>query len=323
MKLLFNDLSLHGQFQSVRDFEESIRLVMEMRAIARRFGRELHCPINVVNAPCVVGDMPMQQAISFLGKDAQSALRAWLTREGPFMEDTRQHRSGDRLYCGDEEVTNTAVGEAAYCIRFHDEDHHLVSLSPSTWNFSPVPVVWRKSRGRSFPLDIENYWEREALQRALEDVAPPTPPMGEWPDMEEKARKQYAALTFSDDAFEPIRLYPFKESAAKRIIEILGVLHDLKRSFDAQGKLTDDGQDIYRKHFVGDKAWFSDSSDREKAQFRQELTFPNPLQRGERLFCPMHGKVKSDVPIRVHYHWNISADEPVYVMYVGSKITTR
>ena len=317
MELLFNDLSLHGQFHSARDFEESIGRVMEMRAVAHQVGLDVYCPRSVASSPRVVGDMPMQQAVQFLGKERQSALMAWLTR-GPFMEDIRQHRDGDRLVCGNEEVRNTAVGEAAYC-RFYDVDRRLVSLSPSPWNVSPVPVVWHKTRGRSFPVDVENYWELETLQRSLESAPAP---MRTWRDLEGIVRMRYTALTFSYDAFKPILHHPFVPGAAKKINQILGVLHELKHSFDAQGRLTNEGQELYDKHFTGE-ALISDSSDTDKARYRKELTFRNPLNPNEYLFCPMHGKVNTNVPIRVHYHWPIRADAPVYVVYVGTKIATK
>ena len=325
MELLFNDLSLHGQFHDPAEFSASIGRVMEMRKVAGLFGRDLHCPRIVADAPRVIRDMPMRQAVQYLDESARRELMFWLTREGPFMDDIRQHRGPeDSLDLGDKDevVTNTAVGEAAYC-RFKDVDCRLVSLSPSTWNFSPVQVVLRKSRGRSYPLDVENYWERAALQQALEDAAPPAPPMKNWPDLEKEARRQYTALTFGENAFKPIFSTPFSNGAAERILLILRVLHDLKHSFKQQGGLTSEGREIYNLHFFGDKALFSDSSDTEKAQFQQELTFPNPSRGGKPLPCTWHGKVKTP-QIRVHYHWrSISASEPVYVMYVGPKITKR
>lgn len=317
MELLFNDLSLHGQFHNARDFEESIGRVMEMREVAGRFGRELHCHRNMVNAQ-VTPELRMPQVVGALGADKGRALMGWLTKYGPFIEDIREHEGDDYLLAyGNADVTDTAVGEAAYR-RFYGIDRRLVSLAPSTWNFSPVPVDWHNGVSKS--VDIENYREREALQRGLESAPPP---MQTWRDLEEIVRTRYTALTFSDDAFEPIRPHPFVSSAADRIIQILGILYDLKHSFDAQGRLTNEGHELRRKHFVGDKALITDSSDTDKARYRKELTFRNPLNPNEDLFCTWHGKVKStNVPIRVHYHWPIRADAPVYVVYVGTKIAT-
>lgn len=316
MELLFNDLSLHGQFRSARDFEESIGRVMEMREIAGRFGRKLHCHRNLVNAQ-VTPELRMPQVVGGLAADKGRALMGWLTKHGPFLEDIREHGDDDYLTCRDEIVTEKAVGEAAYC-RFHDIDRGLVSLAPSLWETSPLHVTWHNGGSKS--VDVENYWERETLQR---DLASVSPPMGTWRDLERIVRTRYAALTFSDDAFEPIRRHPFVSSAAERIIQILGVLHDLKHSFDAQGRLTNEGHELYDKHFKGDKALITNSSPGDIAQFGKELTFRNPSNPNEYLFCPWHGKVKSTVPIRVHYHWPIRADAPVYVVYVGTKIATK
>lgn len=317
MELLFNDLSLHGQFRDPAEFRESIGRVMEMREVAGLFGREVHCPRSVAFASRVVGDMPMQQAVQYLDKSAISALMVWLTAHGPFLDVVRQHGPDDYFACGDEVVTDTAVGEAAYCL-FHGIDRRLVSLAPSSWAVSPLRVTWHTGDPKS--VDVENYRERAALQRALEDAAPP---MKTWRDLEEKARRQYTALTFGEDAFEPIYRHPFVSGAAEKILLVLSVLYDLKNSFDDQGRLTSEGKALYQNRFTGDKALFSDSSDTEKAQFRTELTFPHPSRAGEHLFCTWHGKVKSTVPIRVHYHWPISADEPVHVMYVGTKRTKK
>ena len=100
------------------------------------------------------------------------------------------------------------------------------------------------------------------------------------------------------------------------------VLHELKNCFDEDGERTPAGHSLYQKHFTGDKAWFSDSSVTEKRNFRTELTFPNPSLPGESLFCTWHGKVKTP-QLRIHFSWPIRATEPLYVVYVGPKLTKR
>jgi hypothetical protein len=79
---------------------------------------------------------------------------------------------------------------------------------------------------------------------------------------------------------------------------------------------------LYAAHFVGEKAWLTDSSDAEKRQFRSELTFPNPEKSGQHLFCSWHGKVKTP-QLRIHFSWPIAANTPLYIVYVGPKITKR
>jgi hypothetical protein len=96
----------------------------------------------------------------------------------------------------------------------------------------------------------------------------------------------------------------------------------LKGCFDDQGHRNDEGHRLYANHFTGAKASFSDSSDSEKNDFRNELTFAHPEQPGETLFCAWHGKIKTP-QIRIHFSWPVRSEAPLYVVYVGPKITKR
>ena len=159
----------------------------------------------------------------------------------------------------------------------------------------------------------------KALTAAL-DAAPVS--LASWTNLETAARIRCPDLTFSPSCFEPLRGHPFGAGAAQALLSRLIVLHDLKNCFDERGQRTPEGHETYRKHFTGKKAWFSDSSDSEKADFRRDLTFPHPADAGETLFCTWHGKVKTP-QLRIHFSWPIHAAEPLYVVYVGPKITRR
>lgn len=86
--------------------------------------------------------------------------------------------------------------------------------------------------------------------------------------------------------------------------------------------------EIYRNFFTGKKggggrgALFSDSSDDEKIKFETEMRFKHPAEVNKTLFCPWHGKVQTP-PLRIHFSWPVRADDPLYVVYVGPKITKR
>ena len=69
-------------------------------------------------------------------------------------------------------VTDTAVGEAAYCL-FHGTPRSLVSVNPSCWMTSPLSVIWRdNAHARS--IDVPNYWDADELKAALDGaLAPP------------------------------------------------------------------------------------------------------------------------------------------------------
>lgn len=317
MDLLFNELSFHGQFADVATFRVAIGRVMSMRDLARRrYGRELQCHRNVAQAQ-VTHDSLMPQAINGLNKDMRSALMQWLARSGPFWEDYRRHGEDDLLERKGEVVTNTAAGEAAYRL-FHGTECGLVSVDPSSWLFSPVSVELHESASvRS--VNVPNYWDVEGLAVALDAGAVS---LRSWTDLETVARKRCSDLTFSRSCFEPLRGHPFGAGAAQALLSRLVVLHDLKNAFDENGQRTAEGEEILRTHFAGTKSWFSDSSSAEKAAFRRELTFPHPARAGETLFCTWHGKVKTP-QLRIHFSWPVRVSEPLYVVYVGPKITKR
>ena len=317
MDLLFNDLSIQGQFPDVAAFRASIGRVMAMRELARRrHGQELQCHRNIAHAQ-VTHDSLMPQAIAGLNRDMRSALMQWLTRSGPFWEDCRRHGDDDWLECESQVVTDTAAGEAAYRL-FHGIECGLVSMDPSSWLFSPLSVEWHESESTR-RIDVPNYWDVESLTAAL-DAEPVS--LESWMDLETAARRRCPDLTFSPSCFEPLRGHPFGIGAARALLSRLTILHDLKNAFDEHGQRTAEGDKILQTHFAGAKAWFSDSSPTEKAAFRRDLTFPHPVNAGETLSCTWHGKVKTP-QLRIHFSWPVHMSEPLYVVYVGPKITKR
>lgn len=317
MELLVNDLSIHGQFSDLALFRLAIDRVMAIRQIALRFGRELYCHRNVANTQ-VTPSLAMSAAIQALGVNERRALMQWLTRQGPFWEDIRGHGPDDYLECKENVVTASAVGEAAYCC-VHGIERHLVSLIPSSWQFSPVPVTWIADSGTERTVEVVNHWDPVKVEAVLQ-TAPV--PLGSWKHLEKVATTRCLDLTFSLDSFEPLLGHPFVPGAAERVLVLLETLNRFKGCRDEHGHRTPEGQRFYQDHFTGDKAWFSDSSEQEKRVFQTELTFRHPGAEGEILFCPWHGKVKTP-QIRIHFSWPVPADQPLYVVYVGPKITKR
>ena len=317
MDLLVNDVSLHGQFADLTAFRESIRRVMQIREIARRHMHTLHCHRGLVNKQ-VTALETMPAAVKALPREEQRAVMAWLSQYGPFWDDDREHDGEDWYECGGEIVTDTAVGEAAHCV-LHGIDRRLVSLAPS--NFTSDPVSVERVLGdedRNF-VDVRNYWEPGAVETCF--AAAPAA-LASWAALRELALTRFEHLRFAENAFDPLRTQPFKQGVAERILARLDVLHRLKRCFDENGLRTAEGHDLYQQHFTGDKGWFSDESDASKSEFAADLTFPNPDIPSQTVFCSMHGKVKTP-QYRVHFSWPVTATSPVYVVYVGPKITKR
>lgn len=318
VELFTNDLSIHGQFYDVSTFDTALNRIMDIRRTAQRYGRELYCHRNFANVQ-VTPQMRLPQAIQNLAIDKRRSVMQWITRHGPFWEDERLHGEDDWLEWEGNVVTDTAVGETAYrCL--NSTETSLVSLIPSSWDFSPAVVKWRKSDEEAQAVEVVNYRNANALETALR-AAPAQ--IASWEMLADMARARCLQLAFSSDCFDPLQAYPFAHGAAQHILNRLDKLDQLKTCFDADGRRTAEGHRLYQRHFAGDRAWFSDSSATEKAQFKTQLTFRHPTTEGQSLFCPWHGKVNHHPLLRIHFSWPVTANEPLYVVYVGPKITQR
>lgn len=316
VELLANDLSIHGQFHDLGTFHAALNRVMVIRQTAQRYGRELYCPRKLVNVQ-VTREMLLPRAIQSLTRDERQSVMQWLTRGGPFWEDERLHGEDDLLKCNGEVVTDTAVGEAAYRSSNRTKTS-LVSLIPSSWDFSPAIVKWHKSDEEAQTVEVVNYRDAHAVKAALR-AAPAQ--ITSWEMLENVSRTRWTQLAFSTDCFNPLQGYPFVSKAAQDILSRLETLDQFKTCFDSEGNRTAEGHKLYQKHFTGDRGWFSPSSPTERSKFKTEMTFSHPDIPGKNLFCPWHGKVNYRPPLRIHLSWPVTATAPLYVVYIGPKLT--
>ena len=313
MDLLLNDLSLHGQLLDPITFKEAVSRIMSMRRTAIRSGFQLYSPKDILNRR-VTPSTSLNQALQRLPIDQKRSILQWLTRRGPFWEDLARHDFDLYMDYRGEIVTETAVGEAAYCLAI-GLNRALVSFAPSNWQLSPVYV--RVVTDTTTEVAVPNYWETPRMEAALQEVRLPT---DSWEQMERQSRREFQRLTFSAECFSNLSGQPFQPGVAARILARLRILNDLVGSVDAGGQRTPEGHRIYQEHFTGASAWFSDSSETEKRQFEKELTFIGP--DGNPLFCTWHGKLNNP-PYRIHFAGPVSHRVPLYIAYIGLKLTRR
>ena len=318
MNLLANDLSIHEQFRDISSFREAFAKLMMMRDVARRLGSDVQCHRGFGDLQPLPG-VPMRTVLHRFSKSERLSAMLWLTKGGSFWDDLRRHSSDDYLECRGRIVTDTSIGEAAYRA-LHGIECGLVSVTPSKWEFSPIEVVWhRDSDSDDEAATLENWCDAPALERGLGR----TPnPVRSWREIQNVSTSRFDRLTIAGDCFEPLAGIPFSRSAAERFLALLSILDRFARAFDSSGRRTVEGQRIYQDYFTGDRAWFSDSSDREKHAFQSKLTFPRPGRDKEGIFCTWHGKV-SHMTLRLHFSWPVQSGKPVYVVYAGPKITKQ
>ena len=316
MELLLNDLSLHKQFDDLHTFREAIQRVMLLRHLANGLGCQIYSHRGILNR-FVTPSTSLYHVLQELQIEQRRSILQWLTKHGPFWDEIDQH-SPDLLMCIDDEfVTETAVGEAAYC-KLVGIERPLVSFSPSTWENCPLTVKVDPDSESETDVTVNNYWQPPELEAALIEAEPP---VTSWAKLEAKSRTVFQRLDFSADCYNSLKGYPFAPGVADRMLVLLGVLDQLMGAVDSLGRRNTEGHRLYQDHFTGDKAWFSDSSDSEKRRFRKELTFPNPRGTGEQLFCTWHGKVRNHPPYRIHFAWPEGPGSLLSVVYIGVKLT--
>ena len=323
MDFMVNDLSVEGQYVAIDDFEWAIGRVMALRDLTRRFGVEMFCHRNLLQAK-VTSEMTMHGVVQKLNMNRRRAIMRWLTQHGPFWDDDRHHESNEYYECKKNVVTDTAVGEAAFCC-LNGIDRGLISFTPSSWEWSPITVNHILDDQNRKTVDILNFWDATDLEQFLE-ARPPT--MGSWDDLKKLAIARFASIFISENAFDSLKGHAFSRAAAERLLFLFNILNQFVQCFDEDGRRTSEGHEIYRKFFTGKGggggrgSLFSDSSDQEKRDFEKDMTFTHPENPEQTLFCPWHGKVQTP-PLRVHFSWPVRAHETLYVVYVGPKITKR
>lgn len=307
MDLLLNDLSIEGQFPDALSFCAALDRIVEMRNVARGFGSDLYCRQNIAG----IRINPSTSVRDALPREKKSAFMLWLDRRGPFWDDARKHHPDDWLMSGDDIVTDTAVGEAAYCSTL-GLDRRLVSLASSEWNYSPIVVTLTDT---ATDIKVDNYWELASLKTAL------LPSIKTCEQLEKVSKTIFPRLRFSEDSFSCLRRY-FVPAMVANIISRLEVLDDLMGDRDSTVDWR--SKPTFQNHFANPNDRFSDSSKSEKDDpgDRQKLSFEHPDGSGRTLFCPWHGKLwHQGYPYRIHFSWPLSAGEPLYVVYVGPKLT--
>lgn len=322
MDFILNDCSLHGQFATPTAFFEALRRVLELRSRLHRSGRVLRCPRKLLEAN-VGASGTLQQALnSTSDRNLHRVIMTWLANEGPFWDDEPLHSQDDYFDLKDDGtiVTETGLGEAAMSA-LKGLKRSLLSFDPSSWTHSPIEVDHVRNDSSRQTITLNNYWSLPELERHLQSTRPP---LTSWSALVQWAREECPLLTLTPDVIRWLDGHPFIRGAAERFQVLLSTLDTLRGSFGEDGSLNERGKEILKNHFTGEKAWFSDSSDGEKSAFRDELTFPNPGPNSTTptVFCPWHGKVKIE-QMRVHFTYPIRHDRPVYIVYIGPKLTKR
>lgn len=305
MEFVFNDLSFHGQFATAADAQAALRQLLSLRTLIAKHGLVLRSSQGLLERQLTVAATVRSVINAWRDPALRQSIIIWMTKDGPFWDRQRLHGPDDYFECRGQVVTEHGLAEAAMAASV-GQPRELISTSPSAWEETPLHVDWHETGAHPLAIQLWNSWKPDALSVRL---SLHQAPLASWADLLNWTRRTCEHLTLASNVIEPLARHPFHPGAVERLQVLLKVLDELKASIGADGKMSEGGMRLREEHFVGDKAWFTDSSDAEKVDFKSDLTFKHPGRTDDTLFCPWHGKVKID-QLRIHFSYPIKHDEP-------------
>jgi len=319
-RFLLNDVSLHGQFTSSSQVIAALRRVYEIRRELVKAAFSLEVAKTVSGRPATAGRTLRQVLFETGSRDLRALVLAWFDRDGPFWDTPPMHNPGEYFECLEEVVADSALAEAAMLLFMVDVDVvDTVSFTPSRFQADPLVVRWRERQGGDLEFRIRNHTETGPVRWRLAELEQPP---RSWPEMLLQLKRRCPLLLFSEDIVGQLGT-TFYPAVAERSRVLLSALNELVRARrDGDEKAFNQ---LHSSLTHGQRARFSDSSDRERsdAQFKRWMTFKHP-RRGDLIFCPWHAKIQAQ-QFRIHFEWPIPSDskEPLFVAYIGPKITRR
>ena len=316
MRWYLNDLSIRGQYANPAAFLNEVEDLMRLRRQVQALKDHLFCSRTLYNQP-VTRNADFRVAVqSAPDRNLTRLVLEWVTRSGPFLEEDRQPNQDDYFECAGTDVTDMGLGEAARRL-VANEVATSFSFGGGGFDYQSINICHGLPQAPIGAVFVPNIWDIAAL-RTQAIAAIPEP--ANWQQMLEQAQLRFDRLTLPSTAIAPLAREPFSAYVVERIFVLLGILQEFAASRNANGSYSARNHELIAKHFAGEKDLFTDESETNKRNFREELSFSDAENPGTKVFCPWHGKIKTP-QYRIHFEWPLDARPNVRIFYIGPKIT--
>lgn len=313
MRVFLNELALADAWTSAASVERPLRAILQARLTQPVLRNALYCARATPGVETPAG-VPLHLAAKQLPRDTRVQLYDWMSKHGPFIDDDRQDIDQDLFFFEDDEVTELGLGEAARRIRAKSRAAVLSPATGARSRFAPDPlaVVQGFADEPVARVAVPNHTEPESVVAVLRTLDPGA---ANWEAFLADCRQRFHRLHIGPHCDDTIGHFPYMPAAARRIVQLLDVLQRIKAEMNDAGGLSPAGVALRNDHFTGDRAWFSDESERRKQQ-PGRFTFPDPAG-GPAIVCFWHGKVAT-ADIRLYFDWPVeSASQRLRVTYIG------
>jgi hypothetical protein len=316
-----NDLSVQGQFAQPADFISELSALARIRIKSQHIRERLLCSRSFSQRFATAEKSCAAIITAFAAREEKHLILSWLTSRGPFLDDDRLADPDDYFEFEGHDVTDQGLGEATRRIKAASAAG-VFSFRNGSINFErdPLHVQHGLSEAPLGYIDVPNVWDIRTLQaRAVAALMP----VNSWHELINVCRMKYERLVIPDTVTESLVASTFYPYVAERTIELLRVLQEYMEDRGSDGAEGQGARKLRELHFVGEKAWFTDESDRNKQDFYAEMSFADPDNPGRKIFCSWHGKIKSP-QFRIHFEWPVPRGQKLLkVLYIGPKITKR
>ncbi len=321
MRWYINDASLQGQFVDREQFLVLLRRLLKARQQSERLRGGLRTTRGLPRQP-VSPSLDLRTAVQ-QSRDRTLLLLtlAWLDASGPFAEDDRTSEPDDYFECLSLDVTDGGLGEATR--RIKGEELAMTFSFPGgahDFGHSPLVVSHGLPEDRLGTYSVPNTWESDALAAS---VIHALPPITSWRALVEVARERCPRLIVPDAVFLRRELAgeAFSTVIAETALRQMGYLDAYMAAREPDGSDGPRAREIVEQYFTGDRAPFSGESDSNQRDFRDEMTFADPVVEGAYVFTHWHGKISHRF-FRMHFEWPVPSDRrKLKVLYIGPKIT--
>ncbi len=258
---------------------------------------------------CQIFGLNFQQAITkHCTKNIVSKVKRLIDRSSPALPEDGVLDDAATIFWSKNDISKTALGECAARIHIAEGNNICYSVISSTFTFSHIEVEIKETD--TINIKVPNLHGMQKLAKHLENefVA-----FTKWEDIFTKAQLFLKNICFEDYVLEELQSQPFLKNVADDIYTKLTELNEISKAH--QG----DFHELYQKYCTGKKAHFSGSSDDEKRDFEEELSF---MVDGKKTLCPFHGKVKNQ-QYRIHMVGTPQPETIARIVYIGPKLTRR
>lgn len=321
MEWHINDLSLNGQFENPQEFKSVLEPLLILRNRLPLLRELLYCS-RLFRERQVTAIHDLRNAVRATGdKNFINVALAWADRQGPFWDDTRQFNYNDYFEYQGKDVTEQGLGEASRR-KLTGTEAKTFSFPLEIFKTSPLTVQHGLREAPFSFIDIANQWTIDQLEA---DVLESCYSSDSWNDVKREIIRRFDQLIFSDNIIEKLISVPFSKGTSERIFDLLDILNQLVKSSNSRGELSEKGREILRNYFAGTCGQrtprFKPESPSNQHTFREKLTFKDPCNVAETLFCHWHGKIQTP-QLRIHFEWpRPNGQREIKVVYIGPKLT--